>query len=68
MSLTVDQEEKLRFMLAEIGDCMDDLSSWEKNFMNDQIKRYDENGANMFLSGKQWAVLNKIHEKCTDVD
>ena len=67
MNLTLDQEEKLRFMIADISDNMKELTPWEKNFMEDQIKRYDEHGAKMFLSSKQWAVIQRIYEKVTDV-
>lgn len=67
MNLTLDQEEKLRFMLADISDNLETLTRWERDFMNDQIKRYDEHGPTMTLSGKQWAVINKIYEKVTDV-
>lgn len=65
MNLTLDQEEKLRYMLAELGDNLEALTTWERNFVQDQIKRYDELGSRMFMSGKQWACLVKIHEKST---
>lgn len=68
MNLTLDQEEKLRFMLADISENMKELTNWERDFMQDQIKRYDGHGAKMFLSGKQWAVIQKIYEKITDVE
>lgn len=68
MTLTLDQEEKLRFMLADLGDNLEALTTWERNFVQDHIKRYDELGANMFMSGKQWACLTKIYEKNSDVN
>lgn len=67
MNLTLDQEEKLRYMLAEIGDAMGSLTKWEQDFMQDQIKRYDKLGATMFLSGKQWAIIDRVYEKISDV-
>lgn len=68
MNLTLDQEEKLRFMIADISENLKELTDWERNFMQDQIKRYDEHGAKMFLSGKQMAVIEKIYNKITDID
>lgn len=68
MNLTLDQEEKLRFMIADISENLKELSNWERDFMNDQIKRYDEYGATMRLSPKQFAIIERIYEKITDVD
>lgn len=68
MNLTLDQEEKLRFQIAEISDNLKKLNEWERNFMQDQIKRYDEMGAKMFLSGKQMSVIQRIYEKVSDID
>jgi hypothetical protein len=45
---------------------MSALSTWEKGFVQDQIKRFDEHGAKVFMSPKQWAVLDKIYKEKVD--
>lgn len=63
MSLTNDEVAKLEFILQASDDIRRDLSNWERTFLDDQQKRYDEHGANIRLSEKQWAALDRIAEK-----
>lgn len=44
----------------------DDLNDWEKNFITDQEKRYEEYGSEIRLSPKQWGCLNKIEDVLTN--
>ena len=67
MNLSLEQDEKRAFMLSTIGESRKDLTDWERGFYDDQVKRYVEYGAKMFLSGKQWQVLNKMYSKVTEV-
>lgn len=67
MNLSLELDEKLRFMLETIGESRKDLSEWEQGFYDDQAKRYDEYGARINLSPKQWAVLNRMYDKVTEV-
>ena len=62
MSLTNDEVEELEQILARAGDGMDQLNDWERGFINDQQKRFDQYGADIRLSPKQWAALRKINE------
>lgn len=66
MNLSLELDEKLQFMLSEIGEQRKLLTEWEQGFFDDQVKRYDEHGARMYLSGKQWAVLERMYEKVAD--
>lgn len=67
MNLTLEQDEKLGFMLSTIGESRKDLTEWEKKFFDDMVQRYDEYGAKVFCSSKQWAQLDRIYSKVTEV-
>ena len=66
--LSDDQEEKVRWMLSELDSdpARKIMNSWEQSFVSDQLKRYDTYGSEMSLSPKQWAILEKLHEKVTE--
>lgn len=66
MNLTLEQEEKFKFYVAEIEERMTVLSDWEKSFFLDQVQRHKEYGAGTRLSPKQWAVMDKIYAKVTE--
>lgn len=63
MALSEDQTKWLDdfFVLCDVGE--DRLSQWERNFVRDQRERYEEHGAAISMSPKQWAILNKIDAK-----
>lgn len=67
MNLSLELEEKLRFTLDTLIEHRKDLSEWEQGFLDDQIKRFDEYGARINLSPKQWAVINRMYDKVTEV-
>jgi len=66
MNLSLELDEKLSFMLSTIGENRKMLTEWETGFFDDQVKRYEEYGANINLSPKQWAVLNRMYDKVTE--
>jgi len=66
MPLTDEEEQKLREYMITLADRRTKLSEWEAGFFADQEKRYKEYGARMYLSPKQWAVLNRMYEKVTE--
>lgn len=69
MSLTEDEDEKLQHMLGLLEENIKLLSEWEQGFIRDQIKRYEEYRANIRVSPKQWAVINRIYkEKIENVE
>ena len=39
------------------------LTAWERKFVDDQKQRFEEHGAEMWLSDKQKAILMRIEEK-----
>lgn len=63
MTLTIDEQEALQFLLDSLDVDDSRLSDWERGFLEDQKERYEKHGSAIFLSGKQWAVLNRINEK-----
>ena len=66
MPLTDEEEQKLRHYMITIAEGRNALSDWEKGFFADQEKRYTEYGSKIFLSPKQWNVLNNMYEKVTE--
>lgn len=38
------------------------VSDWARGFMKDQVERWTKYGKDMFLSPKQWAVLQRTAE------
>lgn len=67
MSLTLEQEEKVRFTLDTIAEHRAQLNDWERGFFDDQVKRFEEFGARMTLTPKQWAILDKMYQKATEL-
>lgn len=63
MGLNVDQESWLADLLVAANENMKALSEWEQGFIADQQKRYDEYAADIRLSPKQIAVLERIKNK-----
>lgn len=57
-------EESWLTDLFEMSDANSDkLNSWERGFVADNRKRYEEHGSKMWLSDKQKACLRKIEDK-----
>ena len=63
MTLSEDLEEKFRHAIHTLDDHKNLLSEWERTFLADQLKRYDEYGSNVRLSPKQWAIIDRMMEK-----
>lgn len=68
MSLTQEEEERLHNLLQTLEGCTKALSDWERNFLADQSNRYQQYGSKIFMSPKQWAVLQRMYEKVTEHD
>lgn len=66
MPISSEQEELLNAIFNE-AEGAPSLNDWEKSFLKDNMQRYKEYGAGINLSPKQWAVLEKIKEKCTEI-
>lgn len=39
------------------------VSDWERGFMDDQVKRFEQYEAETRFSPKQWQVINRVAEK-----
>ncbi len=57
-------EEKEMEYLQGIFDAYEanpnECNDWEKGFMSDNQRRFQEYGAEMHLSEKQWAIIRKV--------
>ena len=63
MALTDRETEFLERLLQECEENASRLSPWERGFMDDQRKRFEEHGAAMSLSPKQWNIIKRVTEK-----
>jgi hypothetical protein len=55
--------ERLQEILDLLSENMPRLRDREKQFVDDQIKRYEEFGAEMRLTPRQWAWLNDLESR-----
>lgn len=62
MTLTFDEVARLDEMLAVINE--DKLQGWDLRFIRDFRMRYDNEGADIHVTPKQWIQLERIHGKC----
>lgn len=68
MTLTLDQQERLALMLEGLEPELKQLRPGERNFVDDQIKRFGEYGADMRLSDKQWRWIEDIYRRVCGED
>lgn len=47
----------------EYADDCEELTDWERSFMNDQIERYEKYGARTRFSEKQMDIINRVYAK-----
>ena len=59
MSLDNDEVARLDEIIAAVQECR--LHGWNKTFFNDICAQYDEKGAEIFLSPRQWANLERLY-------
>lgn len=66
MAISKQQHDELAEMLADIKD--EDLANdWQRSFIADQRKRFNEYGMDMYLSVKQWDKIKEIYAEATGV-
>ena len=58
-----DQIELYLNAWNEFKDTAEDITDWERSFMADQVKRYEEYGARTRFSDKQMDVIERVYEK-----
>ena len=61
--LTEKGTERLQEILDATTDVGHKLNSWERGFLDDQRERFEAFGGSIFMSRKQWDVLEKIYAK-----
>lgn len=62
MSITQEQESFLSDLIERCHAGWDKLNDWEKNFITDQEKRYEQYGSGVRFSDKQMEILRKIDD------
>lgn len=63
--MTEEENDHIELVLnayAEYGDDAD-LTDWERGFMDDQVKRYEQYGARTRFSDKQMEVIDRVYGK-----
>lgn len=63
--MTEEENDHIQLILnayAEFGDDAD-LTDWERGFMDDQVKRYEQYGDRTRFSDKQMEVINRVYGK-----
>lgn len=63
--MTEEENDHIELVLnayAEYGDDAD-LTDWERGFMDDQVKRYEQYGARTRFSDKQMEVIDRVYSK-----
>ena len=63
MPMTMEQTEYLSQLLQGLEPVSKELNPNSRNFVADQVKRFDQYGANMFLSPKQLKWLEDLHQE-----
>jgi hypothetical protein len=63
MTITLDEEEYLRRVLELVTENETRLSAWELGFIEDQRTRFEKDGGEIFMSSKQWVIVQRISEK-----
>lgn len=63
MALNPDEEAWVEGLMSSYNEDRGKVSEWERGFMDDQVKRWDEFAAETRFSAKQWAILDRVAEK-----
>lgn len=66
MPITENEKATLSDLFERCHAQWDVLNDWEKGFVGDQEKRWEEYGVEIRLSPKQWAALHKIEDILTN--
>lgn len=63
--LTEDKFERLNDMLTAISLQEGAMNDWERSFIQSQLERVEKYGAGVFMSPKQWSMIEKIYTAVT---
>lgn len=64
--MTEEENDEIQVYLNawnEYGDDCDDVTDWERRFMDDQVKRYEQYGSRTRFSEKQMDVITRVYGK-----
>jgi hypothetical protein len=61
MSLTTEEYQRIDNLLARLGNC--DLSEWDLDFVDDQIKRLGRYGEDAAFSARQLDQLDRMERQ-----
>lgn len=62
--LNEDEHGRVEEILRATAEIRGKLNNWERSFLDDIEKQFDELGSQMRLSPKQWKSLEQINDKC----
>lgn len=65
MALGEAENNRLKHVLETLTERRDEMNDFERGFVADQVDRYEKYKANIFMSEKQWNVLNKAYKAVT---
>jgi hypothetical protein len=63
MALTDDEHDRLIEILRGLSEAMSRMRPKDRDFVEEQQKRYDEAGTEMWLSRRQWEWLESLYER-----
>lgn len=64
--MTEEENDQIQLYLNaynEYGDDCAELTDWERSFMDDQVKRYEQYGNRTRFSDKQMDVIERVYGK-----
>jgi hypothetical protein len=61
VALSNDEAARVEEIIGAVAEIRARLGRWDRSFFDDIESRYAEHGANIHLSPKQWANLERIY-------
>ncbi len=64
--MTEEENDEVQVFLnawGEFGDDCDEITDWERSFMDDQVKRYEQYGDRTRFSDKQMEIIRRVYGK-----
>lgn len=61
MALSNDEVDQLERIIAAVAEIRARLRDWDRKFFDDVESRYQEHGADLRLSSKQWSNLERLY-------
>jgi len=61
--LTIEEYDWLKKMRPAVDEHWDELTGFEKQFIESLLQRFDQYGMRTMISQKQWEIVTAISEK-----